>query len=262
MRLTIFLAGCLFAATAAFAQAPNSNGQVAVKKTKQGPGPKSSAEQQAIQALLQAQMPDDVIKATDNLITKFPMTDFKSFALEREAEAYQAKGDNTKAIVFGEQALEADPKNFDADNLLANVTAATTRETDLDKDEKLAKADKYAHDSLDVLEHGERPWLYGEKQWPQVQGIAEGQAYQALGNIALLKKKDDDAIADFQKGVDASHDPLLMIRLGRAFAAEKKYTDAISWDDKVISSADTPEQYKGFAKNDKARFEQLAKTAK
>ncbi len=42
----------------------------------------------------------------------------------------------------------ADPMDFDADNLLANVYALTTRDTDLDKEEKLAKADKYAHDSL------------------------------------------------------------------------------------------------------------------
>src|SRR5579872_2680101 len=141
MRRSVIFTICLLATTAAFAQTPPAG--VANKKTKEGPGPKTSGEQQAVQALIQAQAPDDVIKAVDNLITKFPSTDFKAFALEREGEAYQQKGDNAKAIVFGEQALEADPKNFDADNLLANVNAATTRDTDLDKDEKLAKADKY-----------------------------------------------------------------------------------------------------------------------
>lgn len=258
MRLSVILTCCLFAATAAFAQAPNSNKDVAVKKTKSGPGPKSSGEQQAVQALLQAQAPDDVIKATDNLITKFPDTDFKSFALEREGEAYQQKNDNTKAIVFGEQALAADAKNFDADNLLANVTAATTRDTDLDKDEKLTKADKYAHDSLDAL-NGEKPWMYADAQWAKVKAMAEGQAYQALGQVAILRKKNDEAIADFQKGVEASSDPLLMLRLGRALAGEKKYDEAISWDDKVINAAETPQQFKSIAQNDKTRFQQSAK---
>lgn len=262
MTRSIIFTIALFGAAAAFAQQPpNSNGQVAVKKTKEGPGPKSGAEAQAVQAVLQAQSSDDVIKAVENLVTKFPTTDFKSFALEREAEAYEQKSDNEKAIVYGEQALQADPKNFDADNLLANVTAATTRDTDLDKDEKLTKADKYAHDSLDAL-NGERPWLYNEKQWPKVKGMAEGQAYQALGNIALVRKKNDDAIANFQKGVEASDDPLIMIRLGRALAGEKKYTEAISWDDKVINGTDTPPAYKSYAQNDKLRFEQLAKNSK
>lgn len=256
MRRSVITIVSMLAASAAFAQAPNSNKEVAVKKTKTGPGPKSGGEQAAVKALLEAQNPDDAIKAADNLVTKYPDSDFKSFALEREGEAYQQKNDNTKAIVFGEQALQADPKNFDADNLLANVTAATTRPTDLDKDQKLAKADKYAHDSLDAL-NGERPWLYGEAQWPKVKAIAMGQAYQALGEVALLEKKDDEAIADFQKGIDASSDPLLMLRMGRALANEKKFDDAISWDDKVISAADAPPQFKKIAQDDKTRFQQM-----
>jgi tetratricopeptide (TPR) repeat protein len=259
MRRSVILAvGLLVAACyqgAAFGQAPN-NGQIANKKTASGPGPKTAAEQQAVQAMLQAQTPDDVIKGADNLVTKFPNTDFKAFALERQAEAWQQKGDNAKAIVFGEQALMADPKNFDALNLLANVIAATTRDTDLDKDEKLAKAEKYAHDSIDILNSGEKPWMYQEPQWQKVKAGALGQAYQALGNAALVRKKNDDAVANFQKGVDASQDPLLEIRLGRALYTEKKYDEAITWDDKVINSADTPAQYKNIAQNDKTRAAQ------
>ena len=163
-------------------------------------------------------MPDDVIKAAEELVTKFPTSDFKAFALEREGEAYQQKNDNAKAIVYGEQALEADPMNFDADNLLANVLAATTRDTDLDKEEKLAKADKYSHDALTTLE-GPKPWMYGDAQWPLVKAAATSQAYQALGNAALVRKKTDEAVADFQKGIDANPDPILMIRTGRALLA-------------------------------------------
>lgn len=250
MRRSVILTLCLLGATAAFGQAP---GQVTNKKTASGPGPKTKEEQKAVETLLKAQMPDEVIKAADDLVTSFPSTDFKSFALEREAEAYQQKNDNTKAIVFGEQALQADPKNFDADNLLANVIAATTRDTDLDKDEKLTKADKYAHDSLDELNNGAKPWLYADAQWPKVKAMAMSQAYQALGNAALVRKKTDEAIADFEKGVDANPDPILMIRTGRALLVAKKPDDAIVWFDKVINSADAPAQYKNIAQNDKTR---------
>ena len=262
MRRSVILAVSMLAAVAAFAQAPpNSNQDVAVKKTKEGPGPKSSGEAQAVQAVLQAQVPDDAIKAVDNLITKYPDTDFKSFALEREGEAYQQKNDNNKAMVFAEQALQADPKNFDADNLLANVLATITKENSLQsvKDENLTKADKYAHDALDAL-NGEKPWLYQEAQWVKVKAMATGQAYQALGNAALVRKKNDEAIADFQKGVDASSDPLITIRLARALAASKKYDEAMNWDDKVINAADTPAQFKSIAKSDKGRFELMAKS--
>jgi tetratricopeptide (TPR) repeat protein len=256
MRRLAILTICSLAAAAAFAQAPAANAPSEPKKiVKTGPGPKSQPEQQAIQALLQAQMPDDVIKASDELVTKFPMTDFKAFALERAGEAYQQKGDNPKAIVKGEQALEADPMNFDADNLLANVLAATTRDTDLDKEEKLAKADKYSHDCLTTLE-GPRPWMYGEAQWVKVKAAATSQAYQALGNAALVRKKTDEAVVDFQKGIDATPDPILMIRVGRALLTAKKPDEAIVWFDKAINAPDVPAQIKSIAQNDKARAQQ------
>jgi tetratricopeptide (TPR) repeat protein len=265
MRRFILPAVCVLTAATAFAQAPApAPAPTAGKKVTNGFGPKSKGEQKAVQDLLQGQTPDDKIKAADALVTAFPMTDYKPFALEIEAEAYQQKGDNTKAIVYAEQALMADPKWFDADNLLANVIAATTRDTDLDKDDKLAKAEKYAHDSLDTLATIAKPPLWGnltDDQWTKLKAGSEASAYQALGMIALVRKKNDDAIASFEKGLAASPDPLLMIRLGRVYMAEKKNDEAITWYDKVINSADAPAQYKTIAQSDKARAVQAKGTS-
>src|ERR1700685_2177786 len=102
-RLTL-LAFCLLAAIAASAQTPPA--PTAAKKVTNGFGPKSKEEQKAGQAGLSGTNPDEKIKAADALITGFPKTDYRGFALELEADAYQQKGDNTKAVVYGEQALE------------------------------------------------------------------------------------------------------------------------------------------------------------
>src|SRR5579871_3582840 len=130
-------------AAVVFAQAPPTAPPAPTKVTKTGPGPKSKAEESAVRAVFQSQTqsPDDQIAACEALISKFADSDYKGFALELEAEAYQKKGDNAKAIFYGETALGADPKNYDADNLLANLYAATTKDTDLDKNDKLAKAE-------------------------------------------------------------------------------------------------------------------------
>lgn len=249
MRRLVLLTLCLLAASVAFAQKKGP----ATPANPPGPGPKSQAEVQAVNAAIQAQTADDRIKAVDDLITKFPKTDFKSFALVMEAESWQAKGDSVKTIVFGEQALQADPKNFDADNILANTLAATTRDTDLDKDDKLTRGEKYAHDSLDLLNTGTRPFTTPEQTWPKVKADAQAQAWQALGMIAIVRKKSDEAIADFQKGIDANASPLLMVRLGRVLLAQNKNDEAISWDDKALASPNLPPQVKSIAEADKAR---------
>jgi tetratricopeptide (TPR) repeat protein len=258
LAATLSLATLLGGAVA-FAQAPAAQPQVKVDK-KNGLGPKSAAEAQAVKAMLQSQAgtPDEQIAAVEALLSKFADTVYKSFALELEAEAYQKKNDNTKAIVYGEQAIAADPKNYDADNLLANVIANTTRDTDLDKEEKLARAEKYAHDAMEALEAGKPPLFANatDAAWNATKAGAQEQAWQALGIVALDRKKVDDAVAAFEKGIAANPDPLLMIRLGRAFYAEKKYDDAIAWDQKVIDMADAPAAYKSYAQADRARATQ------
>ncbi|HWF08055.1 MAG TPA: tetratricopeptide repeat protein [Bryobacteraceae bacterium] len=260
MRHTLTM--CLFAAAAAglmFAQAPPAGGPTQVKKASGNQfGPKSKGEAEAVNDVIQAQAktPDDMIKAVDNLTAKYADTVYKSFALELEAEAYQQKGDNAKAIVYAEQSLMADPKNFEADNLLANVTAATTRDTDLDKEEKLTKADKYAHDALDVIENGGKPQLYSnatDEQWDKRKKQAESLSYQAMGTVALTRKKNDEAIADFEKGIAQNPDPVLMIRAGRALLAAKKFDEAIAYDEKVMNSPDAPAQIKSIAQADRVR---------
>jgi tetratricopeptide (TPR) repeat protein len=257
---TVQLTICLLAATGIMlAQAPPAGGPTAVKKASGNQfGPKSKGEADAVNEVIQAQTktPDDMIKAVDNLTTKYADTVYKSFALELGAEAYQQKGDNAKSVVYAEQSLQADPKNFEADNLLANVTAATTRDTDLDKEEKLTKADKYAHDALDILENGGKPTLYAnatDEQWDKRKKQSEALSYQAMGTVALTRKKNDEAIADFEKGVALNPDPVLLIRTGRAQIAAKKYDDAIANFEKVMNDPNAPPQMKSIAQADRVR---------
>src|SRR5690349_7190687 len=89
-----------------------------------GPTPKSKAEADAIGAMFQANQsnnPDATIKAADELMTKFADTDFKETALYMEADAYQQKRDGTKAQIFAEQALQINPKSYQASIMLAEL---------------------------------------------------------------------------------------------------------------------------------------------
>jgi len=225
--------------------------------------PKSQKELQALQALFSATTPDAKIKAADELVTNFADTDYKSVALQVEADAYEAKNQHEKAIVYAEQALDADPKNFDAMTLLANVYSQTTRDSDLDKNEKLAKADKYANDALAALKDAPKPNpQMTDEQWNQYRGGAQAQAYVALGTSNLVRKKYDDAKGNYEKAYSLSPDPYTLIRAGRAMMNAGRYDDAIAYDDKVISAANVDPNAKQIATNDKAQVEKLKAAAK
>jgi tetratricopeptide (TPR) repeat protein len=242
MRVFALPAVCLLAATLAFPQ------------SKPGAKAKSRAEGQAVNAMLQAQDPDSRIKAADDLVTKYSNTDFKSLAFYIEADAWQQKGDNAKAIVFAEQALAADDQNIDALVLHANLLASSTRDTDFDKDDKLTRADKDAKSALDLLKTAVKPNpKMSDQQWDQYKKNDESQAWQALGAAALVRKNTDEAVADYQKGIDANPDPLLMIRAGRALLLAKKPEDAITWFDKAINAPGVSDQIKAIATQDKTR---------
>jgi tetratricopeptide (TPR) repeat protein len=215
----------------------------------------SKAEIAAVNAMLMAQSPDDQIKAAEDLVTKFADTDYKGLALYIEANAWESKNNHEKAIVSAEQALEADPAQYDADFLIANITVTQSKDTDLDLADKLAHAEKLANAGLDSLKAATKPTQFqmSDAQWESNKKVSESQAWQALGVMASLRKKPADAMTDFNKAIALNPDPLIMLHAGRAMMAAKNYDEAISWDDKAAAAPDANDQIKKIAASDKAR---------
>jgi tetratricopeptide (TPR) repeat protein len=241
MRLAI-AAMCLCAATAAFAQDSNNPA-------------KSAAEATAVQAMLQAQTPDDQIKTAEELIAKYSSTNYKAYALFTEAGAWEQKGDHARAIASCEKALAADSKNFDAEILMANVIADNTSDSDPDKADKLARVEKAGKHALDTIKTAPKPRLFQmtDAEWVSAKNSATSQAWQVLALAATMEKKADEAIADYGKGLALTPDPGLMIRAGRAMEAFQKYDEALGWFDKAIASPNADAALKAVATQDKTR---------
>jgi tetratricopeptide (TPR) repeat protein len=221
---------------------------------------KSQKEAQAVQAMLQAQTPDDRIKAAENVITNFADTDFKAYALFIEADAYFTKNDPDKAIVYGEQAIQADPKNYQAEVLVAKAYAATTHNNDLDKADKIAKIEKDGKDAVANLESAPKPNPnLPDDQWAQIKKDLQGQAYYALGVAAIYGGKADDATADFQKVAEMDQDPTDLIRGARAYMDAKKPEQAVQLLDKAAASPQANAQVKNIITSDKARAQAMMK---
>ncbi|MDQ6706089.1 MAG: hypothetical protein M3Z85_08990 [Acidobacteriota bacterium] len=224
-----------------------------------GPAPKSKAEMEALQAMFGAKDPDARITQAQNVITKFADSDFKPVALFFIAASYEQKNDFPNMVVYAERTIEADPKNYGAMLMLARGIASKTRENDLDKEEKLTRAEKYANSALDALKDAKKPQpQMPDDQWNAAKKDYVAQAHEALGISAMVRKKYDVAAKEFQTAVDTSTtpDPATMVRLAAADNQLGKYDDAITVLDKVMAAPDAQPAVKQFAQAEKVRATQ------
>lgn len=224
------------AAPAAQGAAPAAQG--AAPAANKGPAPKSQAELQAIQAMFAAQQtgPDAVIKASDDLLTKFADTDYKELALYMQADAYQQKRDLTKAQVLAEQAMAVNPKSYQAAIMLAELITQQTRENDLDREDKLNKAAKYANDAVTNVQAAEKPNpQVTDAQWDEFKKGIVARAHNALGMGDLTRKKFDDAVTEFKTAAEQDPQPAYLAREASALQSGGKNAEAVALCDKILA---------------------------
>jgi len=203
------------------------------------PNTKSPGESQAVMALFQAQQQnnaDAVIKSADELLTKYADTFYKEAALTMEAMGYQQKNDAVKAQFYFEKLLEVNPKSIQANLSLGELLNSTTRENDLDKEEKLTKASKYFNDTIDMLKVAPKPNpQMTDEQWEQAKKQVTAQAHNDLGLTALTRKKYDAAANEFKMAVDLDPEPAYQVRLASAYQSGGKNAEALVIVDKLLA---------------------------
>lgn len=230
------------------------------------PAVKSQAEGDAVVAMLQAAQgpdPDARITACQNLINKFPNSEFKPLALFFMTMSFQEKNDYEKTIAYGELTLKEDPENIQTLLLLSRLIASRTRENDLDKEEKLKTAEKYATHAVEATKTSPRPNpSVTDEQWIDARKEMLAQAYEAFAMIAMARENTEAAIEQFKKAIETSPgDPATMVRLGNALAKAGKYDEAISTFERVMAIPDAPQQVKQIAQAERVRAVQ-AKSGK
>jgi tetratricopeptide (TPR) repeat protein len=212
------------------------------------PKPKSQKELEAIQAIFNAQDPDARIKAADDLLANFADTEFKAIALQVAAASAQQKNDFEKMVVYAERTLEADPKNYPAMLMLAQGLAQRTREFDLDKEEKLGRAEKYAKSAIELTKAAQKPRPdIPDADWEAAKNNYLAQGYEALGLAAMVRKKYDDAATQFEAALSASPEPATVVRLASAYNQAKKPDQALATLDKLNATPNVHPSIKAVA---------------
>jgi tetratricopeptide (TPR) repeat protein len=202
------------------------------------PKPKNQKELDAINVMFQTQDPDARIAAANNLVTKFAETEFKATALYVAAFSYQQKGDLENSIVYAEKCLESDPKFFGAMLIISSGLAQRTKEFDLDREEKLGRANKMANDALGLITNAPKPNpAIPDDQWETAKKDFASQAHEALGLAALVRKKYDVCASEFTLALANAQqpDPSTMVRLGSCNMKMQKWDEATAVLDKALA---------------------------
>jgi tetratricopeptide (TPR) repeat protein len=198
--------------------------------------PKNKSEAEALMAIQNEPDPSMKIKKIDDFVKKFADTDYKTILFTQAAQIAERLGDGTKVIIYSDLALESDPKAYQPMLMVSAELARSTRENDLDKDEKLAKAEKYAKEGMELAPSAPKPNpQIPDAQWEEIKKEFVGDAHRDLGMIASVRKKYDVAVAEFKQAVEIPHDPdsATFIRLAAAYTDNKQPDEALAVLDKM-----------------------------
>jgi tetratricopeptide (TPR) repeat protein len=218
---------------------------------------KSQKELQAITAVQVAATADDRIKAIENVLTNFADTEFKVPLLQMAVQTEVDKGDYTQTVFYADRLLKADPKNGFAMITLAAETARHTRENDLDKDDQLAKVDKWAKDGIEAAKAAPKVRTdVSDADWEGYKKDLEAQGFVALAMADQLRKNYEGAATNYKQSLAtaATANPATLVRLAQVYMAQGKLDDANYTLDKAINTPNAAPQIKTVAENLKAEI--------
>jgi tetratricopeptide (TPR) repeat protein len=202
------------------------------------PQPKSQEELDALIAIQEAQDPNVRIAASEKLLTDFADTEFKEFANYMMMLSHQQLNDYENMLLFGERTLEINPDNVGVLLQLSLAIPTRTREFDLDKDEKLAKAEDFARRATTLVPNLPKPSPdVPDEEWLMTKKDFMAQANEALGVVALRQKNYDEAVASLTKAIDLAVEqvPMTFYHLAEALHGQGKNPEALNAAEKALA---------------------------
>ncbi len=213
--------------TAPNAQAGAAQAPPAVKRPPQA---KTQAEFDAYQAAVKNSAdPAAMEKSADDFAAKFPDSELRSILYRIAMRSYQNSDASEKMAGAAQKLLKIDPDDPEALVNVAEVEVEHTRDTDLDKDQRLDDAFKDAQRALQTIET-DIPAGVQMQQVEMFKSMVRSTAYSILGGVSDHREKYADAEDYYRKAIaaDPSHvDPVLVLRLALALDKQAKYPDAL-----------------------------------
>lgn len=286
MKLSLTTCAVLLAASMAMAQAtstpaPSQSGQAVGQSSSKSAAPSNPPAQtpgggRVLQAKTQDELkayqeaaakpdPAGMEAAADAFAAKYPNSEMKGTLYVRAMGLYAQANNGEKVIEVGRKAIADDATNPVPLVQVASVLAETTRDTDLDRDQRLNEAAKDAQAAIDNINTG---LIVPPNAPPEKVAAAKANiltmAYDTLGMIDLNKKDFAAAEQALLKAVDASKagpEAVVFLRLSVAQDQLKQYPQALDSANKAVQYAPQGSTAQSLAKQQQARVQKLMEAA-
>jgi len=229
------------------------------------PQAQSAEEYKAFQEAAAKNTPAELEAGADAFATQFPNSELRTLLYLRAMREYQNVNNADKTIAMGRKALGIDANNPEALVTVATVLSERTRETDLDREERLAEATRDAQKALQTVETDLIvPPNAPPDRVEAAKNAMRSMAYAAMGTVEMTKKNFPAAEANLKQAVQlpiAQPDPVAWLRLSVVLDQQRKYQEALDAANKAIQYSDDMPQANNLAKMERDRLQKLLGTA-
>ena len=235
-------------------------GQAAAPAGKRPPQAKTQPEFDAYKAAAGSTDAAAQEKAADDFAAKFPDSELRPLLYKAVMHSYQQANNADKMMAMSQKVLTFDADDPEALLGVAQVLAERTRDTDLDKDQRIAEARKGAQRALVTVDTDVPSSGYPPEQLNAFKSFLRSEAYAILGTLDFNAKAYADAEGNLRKSIDAfpqQVDPIAVFRLSVALDMQNKYPEALKYANQAVDLTKEGTNAGDAARKEKDRLTQL-----
>ncbi len=196
-------------------------------------GPATAEEKAALQKIMETANTQERLALVEQFLAKWPQSSLRGGVYVWASEAYRIQRNYDKAVEYGQQALDLNPRDPFALIFVADSLAEGAVPVQADFKERLARAEEYARRAVEVLPEifasaTRRPEM-PEEEYTRQQKALEAQPHATLGYIYLRQNDYPRAVEELKLATELNQyrpNAMDFLRLGVAQFRAKQYPEA------------------------------------